>query len=68
MKNVQQFILPDGLEINVFYQKGKLAYNFTHNGQSYGNAIRLEKKDIESIVGASLLLFTNAIETKKALN
>lgn len=67
MKSVSQITLPDGLEINVLYEKGKLAYTFTHEGKDYGNAVKLEKRSIQNIVNACLLLFTNAIETKKAL-
>jgi len=59
--------LPDGLEIDVLFEKGKLAYTFQHNGQSYGNAVTLPSKSVSDIVAASLVLFTNAVETKKAL-
>lgn len=67
MKNVSQITLPGELEVSILYEKGKLAYTFMHDGKSYGNAVTLENRSIENIINASLLLFTNAIETKKAL-
>lgn len=60
--------MPGNLEVNVFYERGKLAYSFTHEGKDYGNAIKLEKKGVMDIINASLLLFTNAVETRQALN
>lgn len=68
MKKVSVITLPDNLEVNVFYEKGKLAYSFVHNGKDYGNAIKLDKKSVVNIINASLLLFTNAVETRQALN
>lgn len=68
MKRVSTITLPDGLEIDVLYEKGKLAYTFLHtDGKNYGNAIKLENTSIESIVSGCLVLFTNAVETKKSL-
>ncbi len=67
VKKISQITLPDGLEIDILFQKGKLAYTFLHNGQSYGNAVQLPSKSVIDIASACLLLFTNAVETKKAL-
>jgi len=67
MKQVSVINLSDSLEINVLYEKGKLAYTFEHNGKTYGNAIKLDKKSVIDIVSASLLLFTNALQTKQSL-
>jgi hypothetical protein len=68
MKRVSQITLPDGLEVDVLFEKGTLAYTFVHNGQNYGNAVKLPSKSVSDIASACLILFTNAIETKKALN
>lgn len=68
MKRIASVTLPDGLEIDLLFEKGKLAYTFLHKGNNYGNAVKLPSKSIADIAGASLVLFTNAMETKKALD
>ena len=67
MKAISQITLPDGLEIDLLYANGKLAYTFEHNSKSYGNAIALPSKSIVDIASACLILFTNAVDTKKTL-
>lgn len=67
MKQVSQLTLPDGLEINLLYDNGKLAYTFEVAGETYGQGIKIPSKSVVDIASASLILFTNAIETKKAL-
>ena len=47
MLKVQSFTLK-GLEIDLMYQKGNLAYTFKHNGQTYGIAVKRCDKDPRS--------------------
>lgn len=67
MKRISTITLPDNLEVDILFEKGKLAYTFVHNGQNYGNAVKLPSKTVTDIASACLILFTNAIETKKSL-
>lgn len=67
MHEVSALILPGGLEIELYYQKGKLAYSFSHEGKSYGTKISLPSKSVRDIASGSLVLFTNALETYKEL-
>jgi hypothetical protein len=67
MKQITTITLPDNLDIDLLFEKGKLAYTFKHNGENYGNAVQLPSKSISDIAAACLVLFTNAMETKKAL-
>jgi hypothetical protein len=68
MKRVSQFVLPGDLDIDILCEKGKIAYTFLYKGESYGNAVTLPSRKLEDIVAACLVLFTNAIETKKELD
>lgn len=68
MKRIVTITLPDSLEVDLLFEKGKLAYTFLHDGKSYGNAVKLESKSVTDIASACLLLFTNAVETKKVLS
>ena len=67
MKTVSRLILPEGLEIDLLFDNGKLGYTFVHDEKNYGNAIKLPSRSVNDIASACLILFTNAIETKKAL-
>lgn len=67
MHRVSQITLPNGLEIELYFHKGQLAYSFEYNGQSYGTKITLPSKSIIDIASACLVLFTNAEETYKEL-
>ena len=67
MKAISQITLPGNLDIDLLYANGKLAYTFEHEGKSYGNAVALPSKSIVDIASACLILFTNAIDTKKSL-
>ncbi len=60
-------VLPNGLEIELLFDKGKLAYTFTYEEQVYGNAVKLPSKSVADIASASMILFTNAIETYENL-
>lgn len=67
MKRISTITLPGNLDIDILFEKGKLAYTFTHDGKPYGNAVRLESKKVSDIASACMVLFTNALDTKKAL-
>lgn len=67
MKNISRITLPDGLEIDLMFNNGKLAYTFEHDGKPYGNAVKIPSKSVVDIATSCLILFTNAQETKKAL-
>lgn len=67
MKRISTVTVAENLDIDILYEKGKLAYTFQHNGQNYGNAVRLPSKSVADIASACFLLFTNAVDTKKAL-
>ena len=68
MKRIDQLTLPGNLEIDLLFENGKLAYTFTFDGKQYGNAVKLPSKKVADIVAASMVLFTNALETKKELD
>lgn len=67
MHKVSQLTLPEGLEIELYYQNGKLAYSFTYEDKPYGTKISLPDRTVLSIATACLMLFTNAQETYKEL-
>lgn len=67
MKRITTLTLPENLDIDILFEKGKLAYTFLHNGQSYGIAVKLKSKSVTEIAATCLVLFTNALETKKSL-
>ena len=67
MTEIAKLSLPD-VEIDLLFNKGKLAYNFEHKGKMYGNAVKLPSRKITDIAAACLILFTNAVETKKKLD
>jgi hypothetical protein len=54
-------------DIEITYNKGKLAYTFEYDGQSYGQATKLESKDVLTIASTVAVLIVNAIETRKEL-
>lgn len=68
MHKVSQLSLPDGLEIELYYQKGQLAYSFDFEGKPYGTKVTLRSKSVLDIATACMVLFTNAQETYKELN
>lgn len=53
-------------EINVIYRNGFLSYTFEKDGKTFGNKIKLEKKDIQSVSSVAFLLFLNFAETYEA--
>jgi hypothetical protein len=67
MHRVSQIILPNGVEIELYYQKGQLAYSFDFDGKPYGTKITLPSRTVLDIATSCLMLFTNAEETYKEL-
>ncbi len=68
MHSVSQLTLPGGLEIELYYNKGKLAYSFEFEGKPYGTKVTLPTRTVLDIASACLMLYTNAEETYKELN
>jgi hypothetical protein len=67
MKTICQMQLPGGLDIDLMFDKGKLAYVFTFEEKTYGNAVKLPSRKVSDVAAVSLALFTNALETFEAL-
>ena len=68
MKTIAQLVLPGNLEIDLMFDNGKLGYTFTHKEQVYGTSVKIPSKKVADIASVSLILFTNALETKKELD
>lgn len=56
-----------GMEVNVIAKNGFLGYTFEKDGKTYGNKVKLEKKDVQSIASIAFLLFLNFVETYDAV-
>jgi len=67
MKKIIQLTLPGDLDIDLLFSNGKLAYTFEFKGENFGNAVKLPSRKTEDIASASLVLFTNALDTYKEL-
>ena len=67
MKQISQVVLPDNLQIDLLFQNGKLGYTFDHDGKPYGTSVKIPSKKVADIAACCLVLFTNALETKKEL-
>jgi hypothetical protein len=57
----------NGIDIDLTYRKGALAYTFNVNDNSYGYKIDLKKKGVMDVASATFLLLTNALETYEAV-
>lgn len=68
MHKVSQLTLPNGQEIELYYQHGKIAYSFDFDGKPYGTKVTLPDRTVLSIATACLMLYTNAQETYKELS
>jgi len=67
MKRIDQLTLPNGLEIDLLFENGKLAYTFVHNDKTYGNAVKLPSRKVQDIASSCVVLFSNALSTKEML-
>lgn len=67
MHRVSQITLPNGLEIELYFQNGKLAYSFDFEGKPYGTKITLPSRSVLDLATACLVLYTNAEATYKEL-
>lgn len=65
--NINTFTL-EGKEIEMTFNNGFLAYSFTHDGQTYGQKIKVESRSVMSISALTFLLLENALETIKRIN
>lgn len=56
-----------GTEINVIIKNGFLGYTFEKDGKTYGNKVKLEKRDTQHIASVAFLLVLNLVETYEAV-
>lgn len=52
-----------GVDIDLMFQKRKLAYTLEIDGKRYGNAVDVKSRKTEDLVNATFLLLTNAVDT-----
>jgi len=57
-----------GEEINLTFNNGTLAYTFEHEGNRYGNAVKVESRKALDIASSAFGLLTNALETIEKLH
>ena len=67
MHKVSQITLPNGVEIELYYQNGQLAYSFDYNEKPYGTKVTLPSRSVLDIATSCLMLFSNAEEIYKEL-
>lgn len=56
-----------GQDIDVLYNKGKIAYTFEIAGKKYGGAVKVEGRSHEALINATFALLINYLETKEAV-
>jgi len=56
-----------GIDIDIFYNNGFIAYSFMKDGKSYGQKVKLPSKKVIDISASTFLLFENALETYESL-
>lgn len=66
MNKISQFDYK-GTEVSILTRNGFIGYTFEKDGKTYGNKIKLEKRDIQSIASVTFLLFLSFIETLEAV-
>lgn len=66
MNKISTFTYKDK-SIDVLYQNGNIAYAFEHDGNHYGNKVKLEDRSIITIASTVWVLLQNAIETIEAV-
>lgn len=52
-----------GVEVNVSFENGKLAYTFERGGKSYGNTVKVASALPSDVIAAAFLLAANAAES-----
>lgn len=67
MKELLELTLPEGLDITLLFRNGKLGYTFEHDEKVYGTSVKIPSKKVADIAATCLVLFTNALETKRSL-
>lgn len=65
--NISTFTI-GGLDVDMTFNKNAIAYTFEQDGKHYGYKIDLPSKKVMDIVAATVLLLTNALETKAAVD
>lgn len=50
-------------DVEIMYNRGKIAYTFEVNGRRFGNAVKVEGKKKMDIINAAFLLILNMHET-----
>ena len=66
MTKINTFTL-EGLDIDILYNNGFLAYTIQYEGKTYGQKIKVKSKRIVDITTATFLLIENALSTHKQL-
>lgn len=56
-----------GQDIDVLYNKGKIAYTFEVAGKKYGGAVKVEGRKQQDLINATFALLINYLETKEAI-
>ena len=57
-----------GKEIEMTFNNSFLAYSFVHEGQTYGQKVKLESKAVMNVSAVTFLLVENALATIEKLN
>lgn len=57
-----------GVNIELTFSKGSLAYGFEIEGKNYGISMKLPSKKVMDVASITFLLITNATETIDKLN
>jgi hypothetical protein len=66
MDKISTFTLK-GQQVDMLYNKGKLAYTFEYEGKSYGQKVEVASRSVIDIASATFLLLENALETIEAV-
>ena len=67
MNRISQFNYKD-TEVSLIVRNGFIGYTFEKDGKTFGNKIKLDKRDTQYIASVSFLLFQSFIETLEAVN
>jgi len=56
-----------GIDIDLTFNKGLLAYAFNVNGERFGNALKPASKSVLDVASTTFLLLTNAFESIESI-
>jgi len=66
MNKISQFDYK-GTEVSILARNGFIGYTFEKDGKTYGNKIKVEKRDTQSVASVMFLLLLSFIETLEAV-